>query len=408
MQLKKVLIVGPLPPEAGGRNKGGVAYHVWHLSSALAKRGLDVKSLPIGRYAGGISGRASIAFGGGVLKRIAGTARGFLLACKVIWTIRKDLTARGFVHALANGMRIAGIKEALGSFDVVHVHGCYNAALPLLRECGCGLLVVTVHSYHGLEKLPRDHRKCRFFRANAQCADAIINVSQDNAKVGRELGLVGETPSYVVHNGVAKSAGGDDSGRRGSVVFVGSLIPRKRPGLLVAAWRELAFRDVPLEVVGEGPGREAICQNSGDNSGLTYHGVLNNEQTRRVMRGSYVLAVPSLSESFGLVYVEAMMEGTAVIGYGPVIQEFQHVLDLDDEERALVVPLPTGELSPRELARMIDGVLEARQSPWGEVAMERIRKKAEKTFSRDEVSERIITVYDEVIRREAATEANRW
>lgn len=101
------------------------------------------------------------------------------------------------------------------------------------------------------------------------------------------------------------------------------------------------------------------------------------------------------------------MEGAAVIGYGPFIREFQSALNLDDEERSLVVGLPEGDLSARELARTIDGVLEVRRAPWGEAAMERIRKKAEMAFSWEEVCQRIVAVDDEVIGRAGTSEAGR-
>ena len=41
----KILQVGPIPPEIGGKTVGGVATHVWDLSRHLAKRGHEVAVL---------------------------------------------------------------------------------------------------------------------------------------------------------------------------------------------------------------------------------------------------------------------------------------------------------------------------------------------------------------------------
>jgi glycosyltransferase involved in cell wall biosynthesis len=41
----KVLYIGPIPPEVGGRFHGGVATHLWELATQASKRGYDVHIL---------------------------------------------------------------------------------------------------------------------------------------------------------------------------------------------------------------------------------------------------------------------------------------------------------------------------------------------------------------------------
>lgn len=394
----KVLVIGPVPPEAGGANKGGVAHHVWRLACALRVRGMEVELLRIGRYFERREVQARIRAEG--WRRSSYTlVSGARLAVRACRKLNRNLTVRGAIHALVNGVRVAHMKDSLDAFDVIHVHGAYNAVLPLLKECTTKPLVVTVHSYQGVVGLSETDNRYRFFKANVSCADGVINVSRTNAEVGRSSDGVPQNRKYVVYNGVVDTGRSDTSNERCGLVFVGGLLEHKRIDLVVQARRLLRCPDQSLAVVGDGPLKNSLLRSRKACEPLTFYGTLSNQSARRVMAESKVLVVPSTSESFGLVYVEAMMEGTSVIGYGPIVREFQEFLRLDNEERAQVVGLPARAISAAELARTIENVLEARSSPEGRAAMNRISEKAREQFSSDGIAGNIVEVYRDVIKR---------
>ena len=125
-----------------------------------------------------------------------------------------------------------------------------------------------------------------------------------------------------------------------AVLFVGGNFRRKGlPELLKAL--ALTAGDLPqarLHVVGRDR-REArylaMARDYGIADRVEFHGHRENEEVRRMMAGADIFAMPSLVESFGLVYLEAMRVGTPVIAtsHGGAAECFK-----DSEELLLVPP----------------------------------------------------------------------
>jgi glycosyltransferase involved in cell wall biosynthesis len=88
---------------------------------------------------------------------------------------------------------------------------------------------------------------------------------------------------------------------------------------LLFGLRALALlRDQPwrLDLVGDGPQRRAaelLAGELGLSNRVHFHGWLPNEAVQRLMAGSNVLFLPSLSEGFPMVAVEALAQGLALI-----------------------------------------------------------------------------------------------
>ena len=99
------------------------------------------------------------------------------------------------------------------------------------------------------------------------------------------------------------------------VVFVGLLAANKNLSGLLKACRILQQRDFEfhLKVVGNGPFETALKQEA---AGLPvdFMGyVSDRDELRSIYRDSDLLVVPSFTESFGVVYAEAMSQGLPVI-----------------------------------------------------------------------------------------------
>lgn len=104
-----------------------------------------------------------------------------------------------------------------------------------------------------------------------------------------------------------------------TVAFVGRLVREKGVDILLRAFAK-TMEQLPsarLLIAGDGPEREKLkLLISGLNltSNVTLHGHLSHPEIDDVFNGAWVLAVPSLwAEPFGLIAVEAMMRGTAVV-----------------------------------------------------------------------------------------------
>ena len=96
------------------------------------------------------------------------------------------------------------------------------------------------------------------------------------------------------------------------VLFAGKLMPRKRPDLLITAWKRAPWSGPPPALVfaGDGVLRPALQQQAPE---AIFTGFRNQSQLPALYALADLLVVPSEREPWGLVVNEAMASGTAVI-----------------------------------------------------------------------------------------------
>lgn len=185
----------------------------------------------------------------------------------------------------------------------------------------------------------------------------------------------------------------------GSVVFAGSLLPKKGVETLARAW-PLVLARVPgarLSVFGRdtpdpagsggGPSMQArMVAALGDAAPtVTFHGHRPREEVLAGFAASRVAVFPSLSEAFGLVPFEAMSRGAATIytqaGCGPEL--------LKEGEDALLVDPKSAESVAAAIVQLLtdDG--------WAQGLAARGRAKVEKKFDRAQLVKANVAFYED-------------
>lgn len=121
-----------------------------------------------------------------------------------------------------------------------------------------------------------------------------------------------------------------------SVIYVGSLIPRKNLHKLILACVLLRIRglEVNLQVVGTGKSFYSFVLKMIMKSipWIKYKGyVANREALINYYRGSSIFALPSVGETFGLVYIEALSQSRKVLytkgdGVDGLVDDFDNTI----------------------------------------------------------------------------------
>jgi phosphatidylinositol alpha-mannosyltransferase len=150
----------------------------------------------------------------------------------------------------------------------------------------------------------------------ARRLDAVFAVSEEAARTAQAC--IGHLPANmgIIPNGVEADLLASVEPWPSSaptVLFVGRHEHRKGLGVLLDAFEALPA-PAQLWVVGEGPETGRLRARCASQARVVWLGAVDDAERARRLAGADVLAAPSLSgESFGLVLLEAMAAGTAVV-----------------------------------------------------------------------------------------------
>lgn len=292
---------------------GGVQSHVAHLAAELRRGGDEVRVIAPGERARG----DRVVVGGSVRVPFNDSVAPIALDPRVVRRTR----------------------EALTTFapDVVHVH---EPAVPWVALAASTAGVApTVGTYHAWSDSARVYRTARpVLRRVARRLDALVAVSEAACEYHSGALGIPERAFRIIPNAVDVDRFANAQPIPGelppTLLFVGRLERRKGLEQLIRALLILKPErpDVRLLIVGEGPERDR-CQAmvpARIRSDVVFLGRVDADDLPRFYKSADLFVSPALGgESFGIVLLEAMAAGTAVVasdipGYRSVLRHELH------------------------------------------------------------------------------------
>jgi len=222
-------------------------------------------------------------------------------------------------------------------------------------------VVAVVHEWRAIRAKGEGERAERYRRAAQDGLDsvsAVVFPSAHTRDLGpTELGLRYPEQALVIPNPLQPGFAEreiDVGGDRDGVAFVGSFNARKNPAALLRA--AAATDGLRVTMQGRGPLEEELRALSGE-LGIAERvsfapfvkPKLHVAAVIEVMRAAELVCLPSISESFGLVMIEALAAGAPVAGFGPTLREIRDRLGIDVGE-------PIDEPTPDNVAAAIEAI----------------------------------------------------
>lgn len=265
-------------------------------------------------------------------------------------------------------MRYSGVLARLETlrnehYDIIHVQTPFVAhylGIKLSRLLGIPC-VETYHTffeeylYHYIPLVPRALMRWvakRFSRHQGNRLNGMVVPSHPMLKILRAYGI--KTPTEVIPTGIEPHSfemGNRDVFRtqhgiaqdRPMLLFVGRVAHEKNIGFLLKVVTQVKARmaDVLFVIAGEGPAKASLAldvQKYGLHENVLFIGYLNRlTELNSCYRAADIFIFSSRTETQGLVLLEAMAQGVAVVstaelGTRDVLQEGRGVWIADEEE----------------------------------------------------------------------------
>lgn len=278
-----------------------------------------------------------------------------------------------------------------GKPDIIHAHYLYTMPIALNLKSRFKIPCVgTEHwSFVGKSNIP-NHVK--FYAENVYPKlDALITVSNSlKTNISKQFGV----ESIVIPNmldiskfNIEAQCDSNKDGAYFSFISVGALVGGKCFDLLLKAFSKLKFENKCLTIIGDGPQRQDL-KNLIIELGLQDYVELTGKLTRDEMLPklsvSNIFVLPSNSETFGVVYIEAMALGLPVIATkcgGP--EDF--------------VNFSNGLLIERNNEEQLIDAMEYMYSHYNEYKPEIISKDIINKYSPSKVARQIESLYNECL-----------
>lgn len=209
---------------------------------------------------------------------------------------------------------------------------------------------------------PRLYRDCNYVTVSDRSRDELVGLGIDRERI------------HVIHNGIEDAPGlGVEPSPTPHIAVVGRLVPHKRVEHVLRAAAALRRKhpDLRVSVVGDGWWADRlrlVSQTLGVDDIVEFHGFVDEKAKHRVYASSWVLALPSLKEGWGIVVMEAATHAVPSIAYSDAGGVTESIVG---EETGVLVDGDVAELTTALGSLLSD---DARRAAMGAKARERAQE----------------------------------
>ena len=280
--------------------------------------------------------------------------------------------------------------------DIIHAH-VYSAGVTavILGRLYRIPVVITEHwSGFVLDQLTWERRLAARFAMNR--AKVVLPVSEHLKRRIEAYGIDNDfriVPNVVNTELFYPSPNEDKEDGKKRLLLVANLFPQKGITYLLQALKLVRGKrsDFSLDIIGQGikgartEDYEEITRGLGLEDVVNFRGARPREEVAEFMRNCHFFAQPSLYETFGVVYIEAMACGKPVIASDiPGPDEFI------TENVGILVP-------PKDVKALAEA-LEFMLDHYTDYSAEKIANYARERFSYEAVGKRLDEIYREVVK----------
>lgn len=282
-----------------------------------------------------------------------------------------------------------------GMPDIVHIHSLHSAPpVAYIKNHYNVPAVITEHwSKVKYQNVPVRVKNRIDYWGNKcyNLADSVVTVSDSLAQAIHErFGIQCRVINNMIEDRFFKQSKAMNLHRGFRFISVGSLFPIKGYDVLIEAFTKIGKdKDVTLDIVGKGTEYERLqrlIDKYGQQDRINLTGVKSPEEVAEMLENSDSFVLASKSETFGIVFIEAMAKGLPVIATrcgGP--EEFVN------EKNGILVDVD----DVKALADAMEYMME-HQSDYNKV---NIRQFCLNNFSESAIADQIIDEYNKVINR---------
>jgi len=289
------------------------------------------------------------------------------------------------------------------TYDAIHVHGLFNPVSSLSARIAVASGTPTVMRPFGTLSRYTFSRRSRLKRLYFRLldrpalrgAEAIHFTTEAERKEASRLDLALEGRSHIVpppwrgRTGMSERA---EKTAHPTVLFMSRLHPKKNVRGLIDAWAQVVASHPDAELIVAGSGEEAYVQTlhervatHGIQDRVSFPGFVTGDEKQRLLSSSWVFALPSHQENFGVAVLEALAAGLPVV--------ISDAVQLD----AFVEAHDLGHIVPREVSAIATALDHAlTDDTWRTERATRAPRAVDETFGLEQVGERLRAMYEAV------------